>query len=290
MIGVCPSSVLRFRPSRLVLALTLAAPFFCLAAPADAASSPWAKVADSEVRLISDKVPDEPGKLIAGVDIRLNPGWTTYWKNPGDAGVPPSFDWSGSKNVKTVHVLYPAPNSYDEAGGVAYGYRDEVVFPVTVTPEDPSQPVELDLKLDYGLCENLCIPAQAKLSLAIAPDAPQDAAEKLLLESFLAAVPQPAEPGKLPAITRITPKLARAKPKIVIDAVFPKDSERADIYTDAPDVYVPPAVPEGSRTDGKQRYVITFENKHDADDVKGKTVTLTMVGDGGARETQWTMK
>src|SRR5512136_615401 len=78
----------------------------CLAAAAT--ESPWAKQTYSQVRLVSGTVQDQGG--LAGVQIRLNPGWHTYWRSPGDSGVPPEFDWSGSKNLKQAQVLYPAPH------------------------------------------------------------------------------------------------------------------------------------------------------------------------------------
>ena len=53
--------------------------------------------------------------LIAGVQLRMDSGWKTYWKNPGDSGVPPSFDWAGSKNLKQAELLYPAPHSFADA-------------------------------------------------------------------------------------------------------------------------------------------------------------------------------
>ena len=103
------------------------------------------------------------------MQIRLEPGWKTYWRTPGNSGVPPSFDWSGSKNLKAAQVLYPAPHRFADASGTAIGYEDEVVFPVKITPERPGEPVELKLNIDYGLCKTLCIPNEASLSLELPP-------------------------------------------------------------------------------------------------------------------------
>ena len=256
--------------------------------PVFAAASAWIKITDSSIRLIATKLAD--GDLTAGVEIRLAPGWTTYWRNPGDAGVSPSFDWKGSKNVAHLHVLYPAPNTYDEAGGVAYGYRDEVIFPVAVMPADPAKPVVLKLKADYGVCKDLCIPAQASLTLDVAPDAPADPRVAFALQRSLKAVPQPVSAGKLPAIVKTEAKLDQPKPELVIDAAFPKDSTRADLYIDSRKAYVPPARPIGSRDGGRQRFVVSFSSKSDAAALKGKTLTLTLVDDDGARETRWTVK
>ena len=70
-------------------------------------------------------------------------------EEPGDSGVPPSFDWTGSKNLKQAEVLYPAPHRFADANGTAIGYDDEVVFPVKLTPEREGEPIELKLAFAY---------------------------------------------------------------------------------------------------------------------------------------------
>ena len=100
----------------------------------------------------------------AGVEIKLKEGWHTYWRYPGDSGVPPVLDFSKSQNVKAVTVLYPAPSRFpDGAGGNSIGYTGVLILPLHVVPQDAGKPVTLDLKLDYAVCEKLCVPAEAKL-------------------------------------------------------------------------------------------------------------------------------
>ena len=105
--------------------------------------------------------------LLAGIQLRMDPGWKTYWRNPGDSGVPPSFDWTGSKNLKHAEVLYPAPHRFADAGGTAIGYDDQVVFPVKLTPERDGEPIELKLAFAFGLCKDLCIPNDVSLGLTL---------------------------------------------------------------------------------------------------------------------------
>ncbi|HBR25972.1 MAG TPA: hypothetical protein DD732_02860, partial [Rhizobiales bacterium] len=109
-----------------------------------ASTSPWVASTNSKVRLVSGAL-DLDGKptLVAGVQLRMDGGWKTYWKNPGDSGVPPTFDWSGSNNLKHAEVLYPAPHRIADANGTAIGYDDEIVFPVKLTPEREGEPIEL---------------------------------------------------------------------------------------------------------------------------------------------------
>lgn len=97
----------------------------------------------------------------AGVEIVLAPGWKTYWRAPGEVGIPPRFDWSGSTNLGTVRIHWPVPEVFDQAGMTSIGYSDRVILPVEVTPDDSGAAVALRLKLDLGVCDEICVPVQA---------------------------------------------------------------------------------------------------------------------------------
>jgi DsbC/DsbD-like thiol-disulfide interchange protein len=116
----------------------------------------------------------ENGAHMAAVDLALAPGWKTYWRSPGDAGIPPSFDWSGSENVKSVRIHWPAPQVFETNGMQTIGYHDHLVLPVEVVPEDRTRPVHLSVRVDLGVCDEICIPASvdlaADLTLPGAPD------------------------------------------------------------------------------------------------------------------------
>ena len=97
-------------------------------------------------------------------------GWKTYWRQPGDAGVPPDFDWTGSRNVASVEVVWPEPELFDSFGALTIGYKHAMTLPLRVVPERPQEPMELALRMNYGVCSDICVPEQARLSLSIAPD------------------------------------------------------------------------------------------------------------------------
>ena len=118
-------------------------------------------------------------------------GWKTYWRMPGDSGVPPTFDWAGSANVASTKVLYPAPMRMPEAGGVAIGYKQSVLLPIEITPQDASKPVVLKLALEFGVCREICIPATANFDLSI-PAAPAGALAPQIAAA-LERVPRPQE-------------------------------------------------------------------------------------------------
>ena len=109
-----------------------------LAAPAlaaDAFSTDWAASAKSEARLVAG------GGDLAGFEIRLAPGAITYWRDPGESGVPPTFDFAGSDNVASVESVFPEPKRIAEAdGSEAFGYAGDVVFPLRVDPATRRSP------------------------------------------------------------------------------------------------------------------------------------------------------
>jgi len=134
------------------------------AAAADA--SAWSQDIKSSVRLIAGaNKKDAP--LRAGIEIKMQPGWHTYWRYPGDSGVPPRFSFAGSDNIKSATVHFPAPVMFVDGGGTSIGYRDAVILPVTIVPRDPDKPVTARLKIDYAVCEKLCVPAEGKAEMPI---------------------------------------------------------------------------------------------------------------------------
>ncbi len=194
---------------------------------AKAQASPWALGDKSRARLLAAGGLSE-GRLLAGVEIRLAPHNLTYWKLPGDAGVPPVFSFEGSKNLKSVQPLYPAPSRFPEAGGEAFGYMDEVLFPLWVTPADPARPISLALKLDYATCEKICIPARAEMRLDLTAGARQSE-EAPLLRAWLDRTPRP--PGD-PAAPR--PSLTQGETPNVWHVRFTGEAP-ADLFAEGPE-------------------------------------------------------
>lgn len=144
----------------------------------------------AEARLIAGwEEPD--GRRIAALSVTLDPGWKTYWRLPGDAGIPPQFDWTGSTNLAEVKIAWPTPTVFDTYGSQTIGYKDRMVLPLQITPADPAQPVSLRLALFYGICDDICIPARAELALDIPPGAAREGAAAI--RTALKATPLAAE-------------------------------------------------------------------------------------------------
>ena len=179
-------------------------------------SSAWSQDSRSAVRLIAGANKGGDAPLRAGIEIKLDPGWHTYWRYPGDAGVPPRFDFSGSDNLQTAKVLYPAPTLYSDDSGQTLVYDKGVIFPVVVTPKQAGKPVRLRLKIDYAVCEKLCVPAEGSAELAIGPGG---SSEEAALKAAEARVPKPVTAAEAGLTARRVN--AGAKPLVMVDVVAP---------------------------------------------------------------------
>lgn len=149
--------------------------------------SPWDQDTRSAIRLIAGNNKNGAATLRAGIEIKLQPGWKTYWRYPGDSGVPPHFDFSGSENLKIATVLYPAPHLFTDETGHSLGYKDKIILPLAVSAQQPGKPVRLHLKIDYAVCEKLCVPAEGRAELTLATG---NSAQDLALTAAEARVPK----------------------------------------------------------------------------------------------------
>ena len=244
-----------------------------------ATASEWVEGHSSRARLIS-------GGGMAGVELQMPEGWKTYWRSPGEAGgVPPSFDWSKSTNLDSAQVLYPAPKRFTDKAGDTIGYKGTVLFPVRLKPKDASKPIDVHLAFGYGVCKDICIPAEAELTLTVAPAAKQEVAEELM--AAMARLPAPPEARREsdPVLKRAVAELSGDKPRLLLETEFPAGAEHIDAFVEAPDgLYVP--LPKKIADDGKGAVTFEIDLSKDADiaALKGKQLTATIVSDKGQSE------
>jgi DsbC/DsbD-like thiol-disulfide interchange protein len=123
------------------------------------------------------------GHQMAALSLTLAPQWKTYWRAPGDSGIPPAFNWSGSENVKSVSLHWPSPQVFQSNGMQTIGYHDALILPLEVTPIDPSKPVTLRAQVDLGVCNDICMPASVKLQATLGDPGAPDAAIRAALKS-----------------------------------------------------------------------------------------------------------
>lgn len=145
---------------RTVLSAALAATLLAVA-PASAQTPRALDVVDAELR---PGWRTETGTHMAALHLRLAGGWKTYWRAPGDAGIPPRFDWAGSHNLAGVRMHWPRPSVFDTAGLRTIGFADELVLPLEFSLRDPSAPARISASVELGVCETICIPVTLRLS------------------------------------------------------------------------------------------------------------------------------
>lgn len=282
--------------ARTAICATVAAAFAALAVAGDrgviraSLASPWVELGSARVRLVAGGPADKSAKsYLAGVEVTLAEGWKTYWRMPGDAGVPPAFDWKGSANVGTITVSYPAPIRMHEAAAQTIGYKTAVTFPVEVVPADAAKPVRLELRLDMGICREICIPAEAALALTLQPAELEGAAAPAAL-SALGRVPRPQASRRAgdPELASVTAKLDGERPRLLIEARFAPGDRGADAFLEAPDgLYVPMPQRVADGADGTLRFEVDLSRGDSARELAGKTLRVTLVGDAGATEATW---
>ncbi len=261
---------------RLALAVLLLVP----TASAFAAVGDWATGQKAEVRLLASGVGAD-GKLAAGVEVALPEGWTTYWRNPGDAGIPPVFDFTASKNVGATEISYPVPTRQDDgADTVTNVYVGGVVFPVAIAIPDPSRPADVELTLHLGVCQQICVPEDVSLSLTV-PAGEKDAAVEKQLAAARALVPGAAQPGKFALDSVIQSGGTERRPIFHFTGAVP-DAENAVLFVEGPDDWAP-YTPEYNPGD-KPGWDVEFSRTGAKTPIAGATFRVTIRSGSAAIE------
>ncbi|MBP2227422.1 suppressor for copper-sensitivity B [Azospirillum agricola] len=270
----------RFAPPALALLGLLGAASAAPPALAGEARSPWFKAGQVEARLVSSvRGTGDLAALPLGLELRLEPGWKTYWRSPGDAGFAPRLDWSGSANLKEASLAYPAPHRFSVLGFETAGYDVEVMFPLQAVPAEPGKPVDLALTAELLVCSEICVPQTVKLALSLpaGPAAPSDSANDVARAQSLV----PRQGNSLLAVESV-----RAS-----GAALEIEATAADGFV-SPDVFVetdPPltfSAPKAVFSDNDRRVRLTVQASDPPQglDLAGRAVTLTLVD--GARSVE----
>ena len=266
--------------ANLVVLLTVSRP--SLAADA----SPWDGAERAAVRLIAGSQRGTADATVhrAGVEIRLAPGWKTYWRYPGDSGVPPRFDFTRSNNVKSVTVRWPAPQRLTDESGTSIGYKHDIVFPLEVVPQDAARPVELVLGIDYAVCEKLCVPADGKAELTINGKGGDQDGKIAQSETLVPRAAKLGAEGAL-AIRAAKREAGGAKPRIVVDVAAPAGAAIA-LFAEGPTPDWALPVPEAiaGAPAGQQRFAFELDGLPPNTKADGATLTLTAVSGDRAIE------
>ncbi|HUC09149.1 MAG TPA: protein-disulfide reductase DsbD domain-containing protein [Stellaceae bacterium] len=254
---------------------------------ADAAATAWVGDDHAAARLITATDAVGSARAVeAGLEIRLAPGWHAYWRTPGDAGVPPAIDWTGSTNLKQATMAWPAPARYSLQGFETAGYRNHVVLPIALTPAQPGQPLDLHAQIGWAACANICVPYSARLDLTLPSGPAVPSAQAPLIVAARGRVP------RSPAMAGISLVSANAaadgrQTELIIGL------HSAGVPFAAPDLFVEglaegsPGRPEVALSQSGHMAVLRVPIRDAATtQVVGKPLTLTMVD--GARAAQFT--
>jgi DsbC/DsbD-like thiol-disulfide interchange protein len=265
---------MRAAPGRAaILFATLMTIFFSFQARADDASA-WQRDGHSAVRLLAGS--RSGAVLLGGIAFDLQPGWKTYWRTPGDSGVPPRFDFSKSENVEAVTVLWPAPTQFDDgAGGHSMGYQKQIVLPLRIVAKNPDKPVTLRADVNYAVCEKLCIPVEASAELSFTSVA---STEDSALFAALDTVPKPANVGDPNPLT-IRDVEREGKSTVVVDVVTP-EARNLSLFVEGPTpdwaLPVPKLLEHGPA--GVKRFAFELDGLPPGANPEGAALKLTLVG------------
>jgi DsbC/DsbD-like thiol-disulfide interchange protein len=252
---------------------------FTLSARAQDAS-PWVQDGHSAVRLLAGS--RSGAVLLGGIAFQLQPGWHTYWRNPGDSGVPPRIDFSKSENIEAVTILWPAPTKFaDGAGGTSLGYQKQVVLPLRIVAKNADRPVTLRAEINYAVCEKLCIPVEANAELAFTSVA---STEDSALFAALDTVPKPATIGDPNPLT-IRDVKRDGKGGVIVDVAAP-DSGDVNLFVEGPTpdwaLPVPKLLERGPP--GVKRFAFDLDGLPPGANPEGAALKLTLVGGERAYE------
>lgn len=248
----------------------------------------WVEGHHSRSRLLVGGAPGLGGKIdrYVALELAMEPGWKTYWRQPGSAGgIPPQLSWQGSVNLKRATLKYPAPLRMVDSTGAAIGYKKSVVFPIAIETELPSRPVVLDLKAFFGVCREICIPAQAAFKVTLGPG------------NFLQTPPQLVKalarvPARRNDIVKDKPRLkaletatVAGRNALTFDVQFPGGTAGADLFAETGDhrglamskVIAKPAA-------DTIRYQIVVRDKSLWQDLGKHGVLATIVSDAASSE------
>jgi DsbC/DsbD-like thiol-disulfide interchange protein len=208
----------------------------------------------------------------AGLAIDLQPGWKTYWRVPGDGGIAPDIQATG-ENVAAQKILFPLPHRFETEAGITIGYKEQVVFPLVLTPKDTSQPVAVTIKSFLGVCDEVCIPAQHEGSLNFDPKKAA-APDQALISQWQALVPAAGDTGP---VTAARVDLTGGKPVLVLALSSPL----TDIFVEG----------QSSHYFGKPDFAagtarLAVHGVKTPEDLKGQILRVTLATEHGGLEQQ----
>ena len=227
------------------------------------------------------ELPD--GRRMAGLRLTLAPGWKTYWRKPGDAGIPPRFDWKRASNLGAVSIDWPAPVVFVDNGFRSLGYKEQVILPLTITAQDGSKPVHLRGRMDLGVCAEVCVPFALEIDQELFADA---SSPTPAIIAALTSLPYSAKEGGVRSATcRVTPTQDGMQIQANVELPSTGGKEVVVIEPNVPGLWVSEADTQRSG----QSLTATSEMVHiegDPFSIDRSRVRITVIGDDYAVDVQ----
>lgn len=252
------------------------------ATSATAAVGQWASGAKARVRLVVAGIGND-GRLAGDIQIALPPGWKTYWRDPGDAGIAPTIDFSASRNLGPAEVSFPPPQRYDDGYSVTNIYTGTVDLPVSAVVPDRASAVDLALSLDLGVCEEVCIPDHVEARLLVPAGRASDPAAAKIVADARAALPGAPEPGVFSVGGVVRAGGSDKRPTFRFALTAP-DAAKAVVFVEGPDDWYAGAPAVSSASGNTASFSVTFDRLVAKTPIAGAHFRVTVVSDGRAIE------
>ncbi len=261
---------------------------FVLAGPALAGSSPWHEAMGGKIRLITAGGPaNADGAYLAGLEIRPDPHWKTYWRFPGDSGLGTEAAFAGSGNVASAEMVFPAPERHVDPYSTTIGYEGPTVLPVLVHPQGGDAPVTLAADVTLGFCKEVCVPVMTRLEVELRPNEPLDDPQAASIKAALARVPHSAQSGDALSVSRVSVESGDI-PSLKITAQLSDPGAPFDLFVEGPaGSYL--SLPVLEKQDGDQAVFSLSLDGLAAPDGKA-ALRLTLVNGDEAADQNWTIE
>jgi DsbC/DsbD-like thiol-disulfide interchange protein len=244
----------------------------CLSCPGWTSSSPWVEMQGGRVRLVTAGAADAAGRLQGALEIELKPGWKTYWRDPGDAGVPPTIDIAASQNVISASLDFPAPERHHDGDFSWAGYAQSVVLPVAFELADANKPAVVSAQVFLGVCETICVPVGAQFTIDPQSD-PDNTDDQAVVSVAVASLPAAASD------TFGLRTVASTGETLTVEAVVPPGTTVVDVFIAADQGYSFQE-PQRSERDGRTFFTLGVAKPESSPATGG--LHYTLVTDKGA--------
>ncbi|WP_051242897.1 protein-disulfide reductase DsbD domain-containing protein [Stappia stellulata] len=254
--------------------------FIAVATAANAAETDWQIVTGGKIRMIAIGAPGAPERTDAALEIVLEPGWYTYWRFPGEAGLPTMADFGRSSGIAGARLSYPAPKRYDDGTSTSIIYKNRVVLPIDFRLEETDGTATLAADVLFGVCSDICVPAEASLSLDVPPVA-DTLPHRMAITSARLATPKP-QGDTPPRISRVKagPADENGERTLTVEVALAGGNLDADLFAQGADGSYN-EVPRLVERDGTRAvYALSTHGLARTDD--GRPLRLVLVNGAGA--------